>query len=137
MDNRDHMERPHREDRGEQRRRDEIRRGERDPQRRPRPHFEDRGPRPHFEDRGPKPHFEDRGPKPKGDRRPKQHRRFPEEFAKTKMFTSKEQLVEFVNSIGDQGHKIDIFKIEDDLYKVVVIERNQPRLLRDNVEPKE
>ena len=135
MDNRDHMERPHREDRGERRHRDELRRGERDPHRRPRP--EGDRPRPHFDDRGPRPHFEDRGPKSKGDRRPKHHKRFQDEFAKTKMFTSKEQLVEFVNSIGDQGHKIDIFKIEDDLYKVVVIERKQPRHSQDNVEPKE
>ena len=42
---------------------------------------------------------------------------------KTKMFTSKKELVEYVNTVGELGNKVDIYKIEDDLYKVVVIER--------------
>ncbi len=42
---------------------------------------------------------------------------------KTKMFTSKKELVEYVNKVGELGNKVDIYKIEDDLYKVVVIER--------------
>jgi|LGOV01.1.fsa_nt_gb hypothetical protein len=42
---------------------------------------------------------------------------------KTKMFTSKKELVEYVNKVGELGNKVDIYKIEDDLYKVVVVER--------------
>ncbi len=42
---------------------------------------------------------------------------------KTKMFTSKTELVDYVNEVGELGNKVDIYKIEDDLYKVVVIER--------------
>ena len=41
----------------------------------------------------------------------------------TKLFTDKQELVKYVNEIGEKGAKIDIFKIEDDLYKVEVIER--------------
>lgn len=43
-----------------------------------------------------------------------------EEIVKTKMFSSKKELVEYVNEIGETGQRVDIFKIEDDLYKVVV-----------------
>ncbi len=43
--------------------------------------------------------------------------------SKTKMFTSKEELVKFVNKIGAKGQKADVFKIEDDLYKVVYTEQ--------------
>ena len=46
---------------------------------------------------------------------------------KTKMFASKEELIEYVNKAGDLGNKIDIYKIEDNLYKVVVIEKNQEK----------
>ena len=42
---------------------------------------------------------------------------------KTKMFTSKSELVDYVNEVGELGNKVDIYKIEDDLYKVVVIEK--------------
>lgn len=44
---------------------------------------------------------------------------------KTKMFASKEELIEYVNKAGELGNKIDIYKIEDNLYKVVVIEKYQ------------
>ena len=47
------------------------------------------------------------------------------QILKTKLFTSKKELVEYVNEVGELGNKIDIFKIEDDLYKVVVVERYQ------------
>lgn len=43
----------------------------------------------------------------------------------TKLLTSKEELVAYVNELGEQGHKIDVFKIEDGLYKVVVLERKK------------
>lgn len=49
--------------------------------------------------------------------------RKPNKTQKTKLFTSKEEMVEFVNLKGEEGHQIDIFKIEEGLYKVVVIER--------------
>ncbi len=32
-------------------------------------------------------------------------------------------MVEFVNLKGEEGHQIDIFKIEEGLYKVVVVLR--------------
>ena len=46
-----------------------------------------------------------------------------EKKIKTKMFISKESLVEYVNEVGELGHTIDVFKIADDLFKVVVVER--------------
>lgn len=62
----------------------------------------------------------------KGEKKSQSFRGFNyQNKAITKMFTSKKDLVEYVNSIGDLGNKIDIYKIEDDLYKVVVIERYQ------------
>ncbi len=42
------------------------------------------------------------------------------ETVKTKMFASKKELVDYVNKIGETGQRINVFKIEDDLYKVVV-----------------
>jgi|GEM_PF-2675348 len=48
----------------------------------------------------------------------------PRPKVKTKLFTSKDDLVKYVNEIGDEGHQIDIFKIEDDLYKLVVVDRS-------------
>lgn len=54
--------------------------------------------------------------------------RRPNITQKTKMFTSKEDLVTYVNSIGEEGNrKIDVYKIEDDLYKVVIIEKKMPQ----------
>ena len=50
------------------------------------------------------------------------------------MFTSKQELVEYVNEQGEKGHKIDVFKIEDDLYKVEVRERNTEDLDEENIE---
>lgn len=46
----------------------------------------------------------------------------PRPFGKTitKLLTSKQELVQYVNELGEQGHRIDIYKIENDLYKVVV-----------------
>lgn len=48
------------------------------------------------------------------------NKKFYNEIFKTKMFSSKKELVEFVNEVGETGQRVDIFKIEDDLYKVVV-----------------
>jgi len=42
---------------------------------------------------------------------------------KTKMFLDKKELVEFANEIGEKGHQLEVFKIEEDLYKVVVYEK--------------
>ena len=39
---------------------------------------------------------------------------------KIKMFSSKKELVDYVNKVGETGQQVDIFKIEDELYKVVV-----------------
>ncbi|QMS84210.1 hypothetical protein [Candidatus Xianfuyuplasma coldseepsis] len=38
----------------------------------------------------------------------------------TKLLTSREELVQYVNELGEKGHHIDVYKIETDLYKVVV-----------------
>jgi len=40
----------------------------------------------------------------------------------TKLFENKASMIEYVNKVGEEGHNIDIFKIEDNLYKVVVME---------------
>lgn len=64
--------------------------------------------------------------KPPRPKRPDHYRKpfmRPRVGQKTKMFTSKEELVAFVNEKGEEGHKIDVYKIEDELYKVVIIER--------------
>lgn len=54
-----------------------------------------------------------------GHRRPHgKMRRHPKVV--TKLFVNKVELVEFVNQIGDEGHKIEIYKIEDELYKVEI-----------------
>lgn len=52
--------------------------------------------------------------KPKGNKHRKQI---------TTMFTSKEELVSYVNEKGALGHHIDIYKIDEGLYKVVVLEK--------------
>ena len=43
-----------------------------------------------------------------------------DDASKTKMFSSKKELLDYVNKVGETGQQIDIFKIEDELYKVVV-----------------
>lgn len=63
-----------------------------------------------------------------GPRAYHKHLRKPKRTQKTKLFTSKAELVDFVNEIGESGNrKIDVYKIEDDLYKVVVIEKAMPK----------
>ena len=68
-----------------------------------------------------------RPPKPPRPKRPEEKHKFIindfDVLKKTRMFTSKEDLVKFVNEIGDEGHGIDVYKIEDGLYKVVIVER--------------
>lgn len=55
----------------------------------------------------------------------------------TKLVTTKEELVSYVNELGEKGHKIDVFKIEDGLYKVVVLERQDPdKKCCEDTEPK-
>ncbi len=41
------------------------------------------------------------------------------------MFVTKEALVDYVNVEGEKGHQIDIYKIEENLYKVVKVEFDQ------------
>lgn len=81
-----------------------------------RPDLRGDGPRP------PRPRFEDKPGRPEKPQRPFRPRR-PRELQKTKMFTSKDELVAFVNEKGEEGHRIDVYKIEDELYKVVICER--------------
>lgn len=40
----------------------------------------------------------------------------------TKLFQDNKEMIEYVNENGALGHKIDIFKIDEGLYKVVVVE---------------
>lgn len=72
-------------------------------------------------------HFEDKAfhdHKHFDHRRPKEYKK-PHKTQKTKLFTNKEEMVEFVNQKGEEGHQIDIFKIEEGLYKVVVVLRRR------------
>jgi hypothetical protein len=62
-----------------------------------------------------------RPPKPPKPFRPRHH--FGDEYnviTKTKMFTSTADLVKYVNEEGEENNHIDVFKIDDALYKVVV-----------------
>lgn len=102
------------------RREDGPRRQERTPA-----HFRDAGRRPELRGDGPRPphpRFEDKPGRPEKPERSFRPRR-PRDKQKTKMFTSKDELVAFVNEKGEEGHRIDVYKIEDDLYKVVITER--------------
>ena len=47
---------------------------------------------------------------------------FGHKIIETKLFTSKEELVEYANSKGQGSATIEIFKIEDGLYKLVIKE---------------
>ncbi len=40
--------------------------------------------------------------------------------SKVKMFSNQAKMIDFVNKVGENGQRVDVFKIEDDLYKVVV-----------------
>jgi len=41
-------------------------------------------------------------------------------IVETKLFTSKDELVKYVNEKGQSDALIDIYKIEDELYKLVI-----------------
>ena len=56
----------------------------------------------------------------KGNRQSSHRGSYRHHIIETKLFTSKEELVEYVNSRTDQSNKVDIFKIEDGLYKVEI-----------------
>lgn len=61
------------------------------------------------------------------DRRPPRPKRPPfrgPQFKQiTKLFQDNKEMIEYVNEKGALGHQIDIFKIDDNLYKVVVVEK--------------
>ena len=82
-----------------------------------------KGPRP---ERPLRPDFRnDRPEKPERPERSFRPRR-PRFKQVTRLFTSKEELVEYVNVEGEKGHQIDVYKIEENLYKVVKVDRPQP-----------
>lgn len=83
------------------------------------------GPRRHEVRKPERPFIPERPDRPERPERPRRPRR-PRYKQVTKMFTSKEELVEYVNVEGEKGHSIDVFKIEDSLYKVVKVDRPQP-----------
>lgn len=84
----------------------------------------ERGPRPNEGDRDrrpPRKDFDDRRPP-----RPKRpHVRGSQFKQVTKLFENKKEMITYVNDLGAKGHHIDIFKIEENLYKVVVLEKNK------------
>lgn len=56
----------------------------------------------------------------------------------TKMFTDKLEMVTYVNTEGEKGHNIDVYKIEDELYKVVVTKKPDfEKLFAQEEEPEE
>ena len=69
------------------------------------------------------------------DKKRRNHRNYQEDYQhrgskrgygskiiETKLFTSKEELVEYVNIKGQGSVTIEIYKIEDGLYKLVIKE---------------
>ena len=50
----------------------------------------------------------------------KNPRRQGPRIVETKLFTSRDKLVEYVNEKGQSDAFIDIYKIEDELYKLVI-----------------
>ncbi len=51
----------------------------------------------------------------------RKHSRNPSSrIIETKLFTSRDKLVEYVNEKGQSDAFIDIYKIEEDLYKLVI-----------------
>lgn len=71
---------------------------------------------------------EDRRPKPRRPRPPFDHMK-----QITTLFEDKREMIEYVNDKGQNGHHIEIFKIEEGLYKVVVNER-KPKPSDSNLE---
>lgn len=72
-----------------------------------------------------------KGPRPDkrrdlDDRRPPRAKRpsmrGPQFQQITKLFQDNKEMIEYVNENGALGHKIDIFKIDEGLYKVVIVE---------------
>ena len=55
-------------------------------------------------------------------------------ISKTKMFSSKKELVDYVNKVGENGQQVDIFKIEDELYKVVVYGKQEVQEEKEETE---
>ncbi len=47
-------------------------------------------------------------------------RRYGPKIVETRLFTNKDKLVEYVNEKGRSDAVIDIYKIEDELYKLVI-----------------
>lgn len=50
----------------------------------------------------------------------KHTRRYNSRIIETRLFTSRDELVQYVNEKGQSDAIIDIFKIEDELYKLVI-----------------
>ena len=50
----------------------------------------------------------------------KHSRRDSPKIIETKLFTSRDELVKYVNEKGQSDALIDIYKIEDELYKLVI-----------------
>jgi hypothetical protein len=48
----------------------------------------------------------------------------------TTLFEDRQEMIAFVNEKGQEGHQIDIFKIEEGLYKVVVVQKKSRDLER-------
>ena len=96
-------------------------------------HRDNDGHRPPKGPRPPRRDFDDRRPprpdihRELDDRRPPRTKRPPlrgTQFKQvTKLFQDNKEMIEYVNEKGANGHQIDIFKIDDNLFKVVVKEK--------------
>ena len=76
-----------------------------------------------------------RPPRPERPERPHRHHKRRHHKKLTKMFTSKEALVEYVNEVGAKGHQVDVFKIDEDLYKIVeIVKENHEKEVKIEVE---
>ncbi len=54
------------------------------------------------------------------DRYRNQYRRDAVKIIETKLFISRDELVKYVNEKGQSDALIDVYKIEDELYKLVI-----------------
>ena len=86
-------------------------------------HHEHRRPRDHRPPRPPKPNGDHRPPKPHRDHRPP--RPHMHKNMVTKLFDDKKEMIAYVNEKGEENSHIDIFKIDEELYKVVVVQKKE------------
>lgn len=65
-------------------------------------------------------HFDEGFSRQQGDTFRKGTRSYGPRIVETRLFVSKDELVKYVNEKGKSDALIDIYKIEDELYKLVI-----------------